>query len=91
MTVENKVLETAQRLVALANSNEEEEARTAAVQLARLMREEELVLVPMSEIRRIAKVAGDAKALAKTQEGEAVKKMVMGGVLGVLLAKTMKL
>lgn len=85
MPTESKTLQKAQKLVALANSAEEEEARTAAVQLARLMKEEELVLVPKSEIDRVNKVLGDATALAKQQQGEGMKKMMVGAVVGALI------
>ena len=85
MPTESKTLQKAQKLVALANSAEEEEARTAAVQLARLMKEEELVLVPKSEIDRVNKVIGDATALAKQQQSEGMKKMMVGAVVGALI------
>jgi hypothetical protein len=91
MPTESKVLEKAQKLVRLANSAEEQEARTAAVQLARLMKEEQLVLVPQSEIARIEKVIAGAKDLANTQKGERNKTLALGAIAGVLLGKQFKL
>jgi|HubBroStandDraft_3_1064219.scaffolds.fasta_scaffold00119_24 hypothetical protein len=91
MPTESKVLEKAQKLVRLANSSEVEEARTAAVALARLMKEEELVLVPRSEIARIEKVIAGAQAMAHTQKGERNKTLALGAIAGVLLGKQFKL
>jgi Protein of unknown function (DUF2786) len=82
------VLEKVGKLVALAQSDNEEEARTAAMQATRLMKEHKLVVVPLSEIERIQKVVGEANALAKKYEGEGTKKMLLGAMAGYMLANT---
>jgi Protein of unknown function (DUF2786) len=80
------VLDKVGKLVALAQSDNEEEARTAAMQATRLMKEHKLVVVPLSEIERIQKVVGEANALAKKYEGEGQKKMMLGALAGYMLA-----
>jgi hypothetical protein len=87
MASTHEVLEKVQKLVRLAASDNEEEARTAAMQATRLMKEHELVLVPRSEIERIEKVIGDARELATTSKGEATQKMMIGALAGFFFAK----
>lgn len=82
------VLDRVQKLLAHAqstNAEESEEARTAAIQVTRMMKEHKLVLVPLDEIERVKKVIGDAQALAKQHESESTQKMLIGAVAGVLL------
>ncbi|HZZ54774.1 MAG TPA: hypothetical protein VFE26_10880 [Trebonia sp.] len=83
------VLEKATKLVALANSEEENEARTAAVQLARLMKSEELVLVPRSEIERVEKVIAGSIAKATEAKSAGLKQVAVGAVIGALLSKSL--
>jgi hypothetical protein len=80
------VLEKVGKLVALAQSDNEEEARTAAMQATRLMREHKLVVVPLAEIERIKVMVGEANALAKKYEGEGTRKMMLGALAGYMLA-----
>jgi len=80
------VLEKVGKLVALAQSDNEEEARTAAMQATRLMKEHKLVVVPLAEIERIKVMVGEANALAKKYEGEGTRKMMLGALAGYMLA-----
>lgn len=86
MAEKSDVLDRVGKLISLAQSDNEEEARTAAMQATRMMREHKLVLVPESEIVRITKMVGEAGALAKKYEGEAQKKMIIGALAGYLFA-----
>jgi hypothetical protein len=90
-TTDTKVLEKVHNLVKLAASGDTEEARTAAVAATKMMKEHELVLVPKSEIDRVQKLIEGAQALAATQKADGTQKMVIGGIVGVLLAKQLKL
>ena len=92
MPTDNKVLEKVRKLVLLANDGGEdsEESRTAAVQVTKLMKEHELVLIPKAEIDRVQKLIGDAQALARTQKADATQKMLIGGIAGLLLSKQLK-
>lgn len=84
---QTEVLEKVGKLITLSQSDNEEEARTAAMQATRLMKEHKLVLVPQSEIDRIKTVIGDANALAKRYEGEATQKMLIGALAGFMVGK----
>src|SRR5271167_2482072 len=85
-----KVLETVGKLIALANGADEEEARTAAMQATKLMKQHELVLVPRAEIERVQKLVEGARALATTQKAETQQKMIIAGIAGMLLSKSFK-
>lgn len=87
----NEVLDKVGKLVSLAQSDNEDEARNAALLATRLMKEHKLVLVPQSEIDRIKKVVGDSEALARKYEGEANQKMMIGALAGFLVAGMKKL
>ena len=87
MTTQTEVLEKVGKLVALAQSENEEEARNAAITATRLMKEHKLVLVPQLEIDRIKTVIGEATALAKRHEGEATQKMLIGALAGFMVGK----
>jgi hypothetical protein len=89
-TIDTKVLEKVHNLVKLAASAEGEEARTAAVQATKLMKEHELVLIPRSEIERVEKAIEGARALARQQQNEGMQKMLIGGAVGLFLAKQLK-
>jgi hypothetical protein len=84
-TDQDKVLERVAQLVSLAQSDNEEEARTAAMQATRMMKEHRLVLIPEAEIERVKKVVGEAQALARTHEQGGTQKMMLGAVVGFLL------
>lgn len=89
-TADTKVLEKVHNLVKLAASGDNEEARTAAVQATRLMKEHELVLVPKSEIDRVQKMIDGAQALAREHKADTSQKMLLAGIAGVLLSKQLK-
>jgi hypothetical protein len=76
-------------LVTLAQSgdNETPEARTAAVQAVRMMKEYDLVVVPQDEIRRVEqRIDGLQRALKERGN----KDMILGGLLGAALVKGFK-
>ncbi len=89
-TTDTKVLEKVHNLVKLAAGGDTEEARTAAVQATKMMKEHELVLVPKSEIDRVQKMVEGAQALAREHKTEATQKMLIGGLVGLLLSKQLK-
>jgi Protein of unknown function (DUF2786) len=84
-TTPKEILDRVGKLVALAQSDNEEEARSAAVQATRLMKDHRLVLVPQSEIDRIKTVIGEAQALAQKHESSATQKMMLGALAGFLV------
>lgn len=83
----NDVLKKVGALIKLAQSDNEEEARTAAMQATRLMAENKLVLVPQSEIDRIQKSIGEMKMMQAKSESEAQQKMLIGALLGWVVSK----
>lgn len=89
-TADVKVLEKVHNLVKLAASGDTEEARTAAVQATKLMKEHELVLVPRSELERVQKAINGSQELAKRAKEEATQKMLIGGAIGLFLSKQLK-
>jgi hypothetical protein len=89
-TTDTKVLEKVHNLIKLAAGAEGEEARTAAVQATKLMKEHELVLVPKTEIDRVQKMVEGTQALAKAQKQEGMQKILIGGLAGLVLAKQLK-
>jgi hypothetical protein len=90
-TTDTKVLEKVHNLVKLAASGDTEEARTAAVQATRMMKEHELVLVPRSEIERVEKMVQGAQQLARETRQDGTQKMLIGGIVGMLLGKQLKI
>ncbi len=84
MGTDRDTLEKVQKLVRLAASGDSEEARTAAMQATRLMKEHELVLVPRSEIERIEKMVDGARQLAEAQKSEKMQNMAIGAFAGFL-------
>lgn len=83
-----KVLDKVGKLVKLAQADDEsEESRTAAIQACGLMKEHELVLVPMSEIQRAQSMLAEARELARKSEGEVNQKMMIAGIAGMMLGK----
>lgn len=75
------------KLVALAQSDNEEEARTAAMQAVRLMNEHKLTCVPQAELDSAMKFVEGARELARQTKEEGQKKMMIGAALGFLAAK----
>jgi hypothetical protein len=90
VTTDTKVLEKVHNLVKLAASGDSEEARTAAVQATKLMKEHELVLVPRAEIERVEKMIAGHAALARQQQEQTTQKMMIAGLAGLFLSKQLK-
>jgi hypothetical protein len=81
-----EVLDRVGALISLAQSNpDDEEARTAAMQATRMMKEHELVLVPKSEIERVKRVIGEAQTLARQTTEGANQKMLLGALAGFFI------
>ena len=68
-------------------SDDDEEARTAAMTATVLMKEHELVILPRSEIDRINEAIREATKLAKESKSEANNKLIMGVLAGMTLGK----
>ena len=81
------ILEKVEKLVALASSAPEEEARTAAVTAAMLMHEHKLVCVPREVLERAKTVIGDAEKLVARAKSENRQQLLIGGLVGLFLAK----
>jgi formiminotetrahydrofolate cyclodeaminase len=88
-TKQQEVLLRVNQLVQLAVQNDnEEEARSAAVQAAQLMAKHELVCVPRAELEAAQKVVSGAQQLATQAKKEKWTNMGIGLILGqVLLGK----
>jgi Protein of unknown function (DUF2786) len=78
------VVEKVQKLVALAASAEEDEARTAAMQAVRLMTEHELVCIPRSYVEGVKE---HVDAAIRDVRAKADRDKMIWGVLGFLLSK----
>jgi hypothetical protein len=89
MSTQTDVLEKVGKLIKLAQSDNEEEARTAAMTATRLMQEHKLVVVPIDELERVQKLIGESQALAKRITDEGNNKLLMGLALGFLGAKNL--
>lgn len=83
-----------QKLVSLALSEEDdeptEEARNAAVKAIEMISDEsgDLIVLPRAEVERIKTVQGDQKQqLVKVKEAKN-EGMLVGGFIGLMLAKT---
>ncbi len=89
---DKKVLDTVTKLIRLANDKEEdsEEARTAAMQVTKMVKDNDLVLIPRAELERIKVVIGQANALAKRHKDEAQQKMMLAGIAGLMASKVLK-
>lgn len=85
-----EVLEKVVSLVALAQSEEDgeptEEARTAAVTVARMMKDNDLVIVARSELEAAHKAINGATALRKAAQ-KAERDKFLWGIGGLLLGK----
>ncbi len=87
MATQSDVLEKVGKLIRLSQSDNEEEARTAAMTATRLMSEHKLVCVPLAEIERVQKLIEGAQTLAKTAAAEGQQKMMLGAAIGFMLSK----
>jgi hypothetical protein len=90
--VDKKMLDKVGALVRLANDKPEdsEEARTAALTVARMLKENDLVIIPRSELERVKTVLNGAHALAKRHQEDANQKMVIAGIAGLMASKVLK-
>lgn len=82
----NDVLKKVQDLIKLSQSDNEDEARTAAMQATRLMAQHQLVLVPQSELDRVNGAIKDMQAQMQSAKDESTKRMLIGAVLGFAAA-----
>jgi hypothetical protein len=77
-----EIVEKVQKLVALAQSQEKgeatEEARSAAVQVVRLMKENDLVIVPKADLEAAHKAVEGAQLLRKEVKKAKRDGLVMG-------------
>lgn len=83
-----KATQRVTELVALAQQDNENEARTAAMAAVRLMAKHELVVIPKGQLEEVQAVVEKAKKLAKRAKDEKTKNLVVGALLGsVFLGK----
>jgi len=81
-----KVIEKAQKLLALAqDESNEAESRNAAIQLARMMSKEDLQIVSGSEMREAEKIVKAAKEAGAKAREEKVQNIFLGGIIGYML------
>lgn len=75
-------------LLALAQdeSASEEEARTSALQAARLMKENDLQLIAGKDLREAEKVVREAERIVKANRGDHKKQLAIGAAIGFILA-----
>ena len=66
---------------------DDEEARTSAMQAARMLKDHQLVVVPKSEIERVEQAIRHAHEIAKKSKDEAQQKLIMGVLGGLMLGK----
>lgn len=79
------VVEKARALLKLAADDpDSEESRTAASKVVQLMKDNDLVLIPKSEVEKAMKSIGEATAIAKKAEAEKMQNMLLGGALGFM-------
>lgn len=87
MADSNDVLKKVGALIKLAQSDNEEEARTAAMTATKMMAEHKLVLVPQAEIDRIQTTIGEMRKASAKFESEGQQKMLIGALLGFVVSK----
>jgi phosphoserine phosphatase len=78
------MVEKVQKLVALASDGDEdsEEARTAALQAVRLMKEHNLAVIDEDALNKAMKLVEGARDLAKNAKAEGQKQILIGAALG---------
>jgi hypothetical protein len=81
------IVERVQNLCRQAQSDNENEARTAALLAVRLMNEHELSFVPKAELDKAMKAIEGAQVLAKQAKAENTKNMLLGGLIGAFVGK----
>ncbi len=82
------VTEQLQKLVALAQQENQNEARNAAIAAVRLMAKHEIVVMPRAEFEKVTALMEAAKKARARAKSERTKNMVVGALLGhVFLGK----
>jgi hypothetical protein len=81
------IVERVQNLCRLAQNENENEARSAAMQAVRLMNEHELAFVPKAQLEHAMKAIQGAQELAKQAKAESTKNMLLGGLIGAFVGK----
>jgi hypothetical protein len=81
------VIEKVQNLVALAQSDNENEARNAALSAVRLMTEHKLAVVPQEDLEKAKAFVENAQKLLATAKDKKTQNMMMGAALGFFAAK----
>jgi hypothetical protein len=89
MANRKETAETVAKLVTLATdkATTEEEARTAAMQVVKLMAEEQLTVVPVSIAEQLQKTIDGANLAVHAARKDASAKLFLGAVLGFVGAK----
>lgn len=82
----NDVLKKVQDLIKLSQSDNEDEARTAAMQATRLMAQHQLVLVPQSELDRVNSAVRDLQEKVTKAKDDHTKQLLIGAALGFAAA-----
>lgn len=85
------VMSKVRDLAALALSDDEEEARTAAVQAIRLLKKHEIVMLPKTELERLISRVEGAAQLEKVAKQEKLQNILMGALGGMLFGSKLKL
>jgi hypothetical protein len=86
------VVEKVQKLVTLAQDDEDsEESRNAAMQVVRMLSENDLVIVPRADAERAERILAGARDLAKRVNEEGQKKLMLGLAVGFFGAKNLNL
>jgi hypothetical protein len=85
-----EAVDTVAKLLALAASADEDEARTAAVQAARLMAKHDLVPMPKSDVERVARIAEEAAKTERKAQRAKSDGLLLGGLLGFVASKFVK-
>lgn len=80
------VLEKVRNLIKLSQSDNVEEARTAAVKATQLMAQHKLVLVPQSELDRVNGVLKDVQKRIDEAKKDGTQKMLIGALVGMTLS-----
>jgi hypothetical protein len=81
------IVERVQNLCRLAQNENENEARNAAMQAVRLMNEHDLAFVPKADLEKAMKAISGAQELAKQAKAESTKNMLLGGLIGAFVGK----
>jgi hypothetical protein len=84
----DKAIERVRALISLATGGStEEEARSSALQAVRLMKEQNLTVVPQAAVEEVKRVVDGAQALMKKAKAEANQKLMIGLLAGAMFGK----